>query len=83
MQGLGRQRRRYKNAVYSAVHYLFICFRFGLVSLKKILVATIMAPVLSFIVGSLLAVRAFAEPFEKLFDVPEGELHFKPSFGLC
>jgi tripeptidyl-peptidase-1 len=34
-----------------------------------------MAPVLSFIVGSLLAVRAFAEPFEKLFDVPEGKLY--------
>ncbi|KAI4677832.1 Tripeptidyl-peptidase sed2 [Alternaria sp. BMP 2799] len=31
-----------------------------------------MAPVLSFIVGSLLAVRAFAEPFERLFEVPEG-----------
>jgi tripeptidyl-peptidase-1 len=31
-----------------------------------------MAPVLSFIIGSLLAVRALAEPFEKLFSVPEG-----------
>jgi hypothetical protein len=31
-----------------------------------------MAPVLSFIVGSLLALQALAEPFEKLFEVPEG-----------
>ncbi|KAE8843751.1 hypothetical protein HRS9122_04854 [Pyrenophora teres f. teres] len=31
-----------------------------------------MAPVLSFLVGSLLAMRAFADPFEKLFSVPEG-----------
>jgi hypothetical protein len=31
-----------------------------------------MAPVLSFIVGSLLACRALAEPFEKLFSTPEG-----------
>lgn len=42
-----------------------------------------MAPVLSFIVGSLLAVRAFAEPFEKLFEVPEGELHVRSSYELC
>jgi tripeptidyl-peptidase-1 len=34
-----------------------------------------MAPVLSFIVGSLLALRALAEPFEKLYDVPEGKLY--------
>lgn len=74
---------RYKDAILSAVHYLLIRFRFGLPSLKAILVATTMAPVLSFIVGSLLAVRAFAEPFEKLFDVPEGELHFNSSFDLC
>ncbi|KAF3037579.1 Tripeptidyl-peptidase sed2 [Didymella keratinophila] len=31
-----------------------------------------MAPVLSFLIGSLLAARALAEPFEKLFAVPEG-----------
>jgi hypothetical protein len=31
-----------------------------------------MAPILSFIVGSLLAVRALADPFEKLFSTPEG-----------
>ncbi|EAT82729.1 hypothetical protein HBI56_065640 [Parastagonospora nodorum] len=31
-----------------------------------------MAPILSFLVGSLLAVRALAEPFEKLFSTPEG-----------
>jgi tripeptidyl-peptidase-1 len=31
-----------------------------------------MAPILSFIVGSLLAVRALAEPFEKLYSTPEG-----------
>jgi tripeptidyl-peptidase-1 len=33
-----------------------------------------MAPVLSFIVGSLLALQALADPFEKLFEVPEGML---------
>ena len=42
-----------------------------------------MAPVLSFIVGSLLAVRAFAEPFEKLFEVPEGGLYAVTSLDLC
>jgi hypothetical protein len=31
-----------------------------------------MAPILSFIVGSLLAVRALADPFEKLYSTPEG-----------
>jgi len=31
-----------------------------------------MAPVLSFLIGSLLAARGLAEPFEKLFAVPEG-----------
>ncbi|KAL5117419.1 hypothetical protein ACEQ8H_004735 [Pleosporales sp. CAS-2024a] len=31
-----------------------------------------MAPILSFLVGSLLAARTFAEPFEKLFSTPEG-----------
>lgn len=31
-----------------------------------------MAPILSFLVGSLLACRALADPFEKLFSTPEG-----------
>jgi hypothetical protein len=31
-----------------------------------------MAPILSLIVTSLLAARGLAEPFEKLFSVPEG-----------
>lgn len=31
-----------------------------------------MAPILPFIVGSFLAARALAEPFEKLFSTPEG-----------
>ena len=42
-----------------------------------------MAPVLSFIVGSLLAMQAFAEPFEKLFEVPEGELYVSSSYDQC
>jgi hypothetical protein len=37
-----------------------------------------MAPILSFIVGSLLAARALAEPFEKLFSTPKGV-----SLGAC
>ena len=37
-----------------------------------------MAPILSFIVGSLLAARALAEPFEKLFSTPKGM-----SLGAC
>jgi tripeptidyl-peptidase-1 len=32
-----------------------------------------MAPLLAFLVGSLLAARGLAEPFEKLFTLPEGE----------
>jgi len=65
---------RYKNTILSSSHGLFIRFRFGLPSLKAIPVVAEMAPVLSFVVGSLLAMQAFAEPFEKLFDVPEGKL---------
>jgi hypothetical protein len=57
--------------------------RFGLPSLKAISVVAKMAPVLSFIVGSLLAMQAFAEPFEKLFEVPEGELYVSSSLDQC
>lgn len=32
-----------------------------------------MAPMLALLVGSLLAAQGLAEPFEKLFSVPEGE----------
>lgn len=73
---------QYRYATFSAVHYLSIRVRFGLPSLNEILVAVTMAPVLSFIIGSLLAVRTFAEPFEKLRHVPQGELHFQPRFSL-
>jgi uncharacterized membrane protein YoaK (UPF0700 family) len=53
---------------------LFIRFRFGqsIAQGNTGLFVAEMAPVLSFIVGSLLALQALAEPFEKLFEVPEG-----------
>lgn len=75
-----RLRERYKSTILSCSHGFFIRFRFGLPSLKAISVVAKMAPVLSFIVGSLLAMQAFAEPFEKLFEVPEGELYISLSF---
>jgi hypothetical protein len=43
-----------------------------LLPLKSIVPVVNMAPVLSFLIGSLLAARGLAEPFEKLFAVPEG-----------
>lgn len=39
-----------------------------------------MAPIISFIIGLLLAVRAFADPFEKLFSIPEGMYKHHISF---
>jgi tripeptidyl-peptidase-1 len=41
-----------------------------------------MAPILSFIVGSLLAVRALAEPFEKLYSTPEGMFECERSMNI-
>jgi hypothetical protein len=50
-------------------------FRLPVLSLKSSLHQSVvtMAPVLSFLIGSLLAARGLAEPFEKLFSVPEGK----------
>ena len=40
---------------------------------SKYFFCPVMAPVLSLLVGSLLAISAFADPFEKLFSVPKGK----------